>query len=68
MTDREFPAHPDLGPAFALELSGPVLLGHLLDRLPPSISHITFDPGPRARRRYPLADIRSELGRDAQAA
>lgn len=46
---------------FPVTLSGPGLLATLLGRLPPSIGHVTFDPGPWFHRRYPLDAIRAGL-------
>lgn len=49
------------GKPFPVKLSDPDLLAKLLRRLPPSITHVTFDPNPRFHRRYPLDAIRDSL-------
>lgn len=37
-------------------------IGHgLIGRLPPAVTHVTFDPSPRFHRRYPVDVIRACL-------
>lgn len=49
------------GRPFPVKLDNPDLMAKLLARLPPSITHVTFDPNPRTHRRYPIAAIRASL-------
>jgi hypothetical protein len=59
LADRHLAARDDA--AFPATLGTPELLSALLGRLPPSITHVTFDPNPRFHRRYPLDAIRASL-------
>lgn len=47
--------------AFPVSITEPPLLAKLLRRLPPSITHVTFDPRPGFHRRYPIGAIRDSL-------
>lgn len=40
-----------------VELSTPDRLARLLRRLPPAVTHVTFDPEPRHHRRFPVGVI-----------
>lgn len=51
--------------AFPVALAEPPLLARLLRRLPPSITHVTFDPRPGFHRRYPVEVIRASLAAPA---
>ncbi|MDB5313865.1 MAG: hypothetical protein JWO38_8067 [Gemmataceae bacterium] len=53
---------------FTATLGSPDLLTKLLHRLPPSITHVTFDPDPRFHRRYPIDVIRDSLTRPMKKA
>ena len=59
LADRHLAVRTD--DAFPATLGTPELLSALLGRLPPSITHVTFDPNPRFHRRYPLDAIRASL-------
>lgn len=46
---------------FPVELTGPDRLARLLRRLPPAVTHVTFDPEPRRHRRFPVGVIADSL-------
>jgi hypothetical protein len=58
----------DTGGAFSVALNTPEALAALLGRLPPSVTHVTFDPTARIHRRYPLGVIRGSLAAPAKKA
>ena len=49
------------GKPFAAKLTYPELLAKMLRRLPPTITHVTFDPSPTFHRRYPIDAVRASL-------
>lgn len=65
---ERFLTNPDAGKPFPLKLAGPEQLARLLNRLPPSFTHVAFDPNPQFHRRYEIGLIRELLADAARAA
>lgn len=62
---RRYHEAREIEPYYPIVLAGPRELARFIDKLPPAVSHVTFDPEPGFHRRFPKDVIRDSLPRVA---